>query len=145
MLSPFLLLARLATLTAASHDPTTFIRVNQVGYLPDAPKVAVACLLDSARVERFVVQDERGHVVFGPRRAVATPAFGPCVSTRRLDFSALRKAGRYRIVAGDASSPLVRIGHAAVLHATAALRLESGVQRFPSHKGRHHRRLTARW
>lgn len=110
MLSPFLLLARLATLTAASHDPTTFIRVNQVGYLPDAPKVAVACLLDSARVERFVVQDERGHVVFGPRRAVATPAFGPCVSTRRLDFSALRKAGRYRIVAGDASSPLVRIG-----------------------------------
>lgn len=110
MLSPFLLLARLATLTVASQDPTTFIRVNQVGYLPDAPKVAVACSLDSARVERFVVQDERGRVVFGPRRAVAAPTFGPCVSTRRLDFSALRKAGRYRIVAGDASSPLVRIG-----------------------------------
>jgi endoglucanase len=95
---------------AAAADSTTFIRVNQVGYLPDAPKVAIACSLDSARVETFVVNDERGRTVFGPRRAEVAGAFGPCISVHRLDFSALRKTGRYRIIAGADSSPLVRIG-----------------------------------
>jgi hypothetical protein len=62
-------------------DSTTFIRVNQVGYLPDAPKVAVACSLDSARVSTFVVRDERERVVLGPRRAERAAGFGPCVVT----------------------------------------------------------------
>jgi hypothetical protein len=106
MLSHFLTLAVLAT----STDSSTFIRVNQVGYLPDAPKVAVACSLDSARIETFVVQDEQGHTVLGPRRAAAAPGFGPCVVTHRLDFTTLRRPGRYRLVAGDVRSPLVRIG-----------------------------------
>ena len=94
-------------------DTTTFIRVNQVGYTPDAPKVAVACSLDSARVGQFVVQDARGRVVLGPRRAERAPGFGPCVVTHRLDFSALRKPGRYRIVAGDLRSAEIRIDAAA--------------------------------
>jgi len=94
----------------ATSDTVTWIRVNQVGYLPDAPKVAVACSLDSARIATFVVQDERGRTVLGPRRAERANGFGPCVVTHRLDFSALRTPGRYRIVAGDAQSPLIRIG-----------------------------------
>ncbi|HEV2641744.1 MAG TPA: glycoside hydrolase family 9 protein, partial [Candidatus Elarobacter sp.] len=99
-----------SVLLALPADSTTFIRLNQVGYLPDAPKVAVACSLDSARVDRFVLQDERGRVVLGPLRAERAPAFGPCVVTHRLDFTKLRRAGRYRIVAGAVTSPLVRIG-----------------------------------
>lgn len=95
---------------AASSDTMTFIRVNQVGYLPDAPKVAVACSLDSTRIERFVVQDERGRTVLGPRRAERARGFGPCVTTHRLDFTALKRAGRYRIVAGGVSSPILRVG-----------------------------------
>src|SRR5687768_15199984 len=91
-------------------DSTTFMRVNQVGYLPEAPKVAVACSLDSARIGTFSVRDERDRVVFGPRRAERTAGFGPCVVTHRLDFTALRRPGRYRIVAGELSSPVVRIG-----------------------------------
>lgn len=112
--------AAAAALAVVAQLPgaTTFIRVNQVGYLPDAPKVAVACSLDSARVTTFVVQDERGRTVFGPRAAVAAPGFGPCVVTHRLDFSALRRRGRYRVVAGDARSPLVRID--ATVYAGAA-------------------------
>jgi hypothetical protein len=90
-------------------DTTTFIRVNQVGYTPDAPKVAVACSLDSARVGPFVVQDARGRTVLGPRRAERAPGFGPCVVTHRLDFSSLRKPGRYRIVAGGLRSSEIRI------------------------------------
>jgi endoglucanase len=94
----------------AAAGAVTYVRVNQVGYRPDGPKVAVACSLDSARVDRFVVRDERGRTVFGPRRATAAPGFGPCVVTHRLDFSALRVPGRYVIVAGAVTSPVVRIG-----------------------------------
>ena len=104
-----MLIALLAALAAA--DSTTFIRVNQVGYLPDAPKIAVACSLDStARLQTFVVRDDRDRVVLGPRAAQRAGAFGPCVATYRLDFSALRRTGRYRIVAGGAISSVVRIG-----------------------------------
>ena len=94
----------------AASDTVTYVRVNQVGYLPDAPKVAVACSLDSVRMTTFIVQDEKGRTVLGPRRAVRANGFGPCVVTHRLDFSSLTKPGRYRIVAGDAQSPLTRIG-----------------------------------
>ena len=38
---------RNATGTAA--DSSVFIRINQVGYLPDAPKVAVVCALENIR------------------------------------------------------------------------------------------------
>ncbi|HEY2026902.1 MAG TPA: glycoside hydrolase family 9 protein [Gemmatimonadaceae bacterium] len=98
-----------AALTVPAGDSTAFIRVNEVGYLPDAPKVAVACTLDSTRIERFVVVDELGRTVLPARRAAVDSAFGPCVRTYRLDFSALRTRGRYRVVAGTLRSPLVRI------------------------------------
>jgi endoglucanase len=94
-------------------DSSIVIRVNQVGYLPDAPKVAVACGLDSTRVTRvtrtFVVRDLRGRTVFGPRRVESSGAFGPCQRTWRLDFSELRKSGRYRVVAFGTSSRELRI------------------------------------
>src|SRR5439155_8855459 len=77
----------LAATPAARADSTSFIRVNQVGYLPDAPKVAVVCTLDSAVVRTFVVTDARGRVVLGPKRTMNDGRFGPCLATLRLDFS----------------------------------------------------------
>jgi hypothetical protein len=87
-----------------------FVRVNQVGYLPDAPKVAVVCSLDAARLTTFVVKDDRGRVVLGPRRAQASGSFGPCVATHRLDFSALTRTGSYTVEVGSAAPARVRIG-----------------------------------
>ena len=104
------MLSALLAILLAPADSNTVIRVNQVGYLPDAPKVAIACSLDSARVATFVVRDDRDRVVYGPRRAEPAPGFGPCVVTHRLDFTALRRPGYYRIAAGALSSPSVRIG-----------------------------------
>jgi endoglucanase len=92
-------------LAVAWSDSTSFIRVNQVGYLPDAPKVAVICSLDSARFTVFQVRDGRGRSVFGPRPAVPSGAFGPCATTHRLDFSALRTPGRFTIVAESTHPP----------------------------------------
>lgn len=86
------------------------VRVNQVGYLPDGIKVAVACSLDRGTVRTFTVTDTAGRVVLGPRRAAPGGAFAGCASTARLDFSALARPGRYRVVAAGTSSPAFRIG-----------------------------------
>ena len=104
---PFLVVA--AASAIAGTPQRTFIRINQLGYLPHAPKIAIACSLDSATIRTFTVQTDEGKIVFGPREAVTSGAFGPCVSTHRLDFSALTESGRYTIVAGGAASPPVNI------------------------------------
>ena len=109
----------LALLIVACHGPpgpapqagaTIAIRVNQVGYLPAAPKVAVVCALEPRPLPSFRVVDAGNRTVFGPVATRATGPFGPCATTYRLDFSGMREAGVYRIVAGDASSLPVRIG-----------------------------------
>ena len=85
------------------------IRVNQLGYLPEYPKVAVLCSLDTAHITTFTIENENGQRVLGPLAASAAPPFGPCASTHRLDFSSLRAEGRYRVSAAGIRSPLVRI------------------------------------
>ena len=93
----------------AAADSTSFIRVNQVGYLPDGPKVAVLCTLDSTVAGSFRILDDHGRVVLGPKRIRDDGPFGPCRVTQRLDFSSVRRAGRYSILAGRASAVTVRI------------------------------------
>ena len=90
-------------------DSAAFVRVNQVGYLPNAPKVAVVCALRPVPLSRFTVEDERGRTVLGQLPARKDGALGPCVETWRLDFSALRRPGRYTVRAGSYVSPPVRI------------------------------------
>ena len=85
------------------------IRVNQVGYRLDAPKVAVVCALEPQVIATFRVVDERDRTVFGPSAADPAGSFGPCAATYRLDFSTLERAGVYRIVAGGTSSLPVQI------------------------------------
>jgi hypothetical protein len=102
-------IAFLAGFSTPAVSQRTFIRINQLGYIPSGPKTAIACSLDATTLSTFTVQDSEGRVVFGPKKAVASGSFGPCASTHRLDFSSLRKSGRYTIVAGGVSSPPVRI------------------------------------
>jgi endoglucanase len=106
------LVVLLPMLDTPAREPVgrTHIRVNQLGYLTRSPKVAVACSLDSVAIAGFHVVDERGRRVLGPRSAIAGGAFGPCLTTHRLDVSALRRPGRYRIIAGADTSPVFRVG-----------------------------------
>ena len=100
-----------------SQQSSRVIRVNQLGYVPNAPKTAVVCALaDSASGTSvppasitFTVQDTAGRQVLAQRRAPAAGAFGPCAQTYRLDFSTLRTRGHYRLVAGDVRSPVIRV------------------------------------
>ncbi len=94
---------------AVPTDSTAYIRINQVGYLPDVPKVAVLCALEPVTVVRFTVETSGGRTVFGPAAATRSGSFGPCTETWRLDFTALRTSGRYRVRAGAFVSPEVHI------------------------------------
>ena len=97
----------------AAQSPVTAIRINQLGYLPDAPKTAVVCSLQDSAYTSFTVIDMQGHRVFGPHSAERDGSFGPCVQTQRLDFSALRTPGDYLIVIGHVASPVVHISRLA--------------------------------
>src|SRR5678815_600848 len=101
----------IAAAVVVSADSSVVVRVNQVGYLPDAPKIAVACSLADAdsQPQRFVVRGENGRVVLGPVRVRGAGSFGPCKTTWRLNFTAVRTAGRYVIELSGASAH-VRIG-----------------------------------
>src|SRR4029079_5901052 len=101
----------IAAAVVVSADSSVVVRVNQVGYLPDAPKIAVACSLADAdsQPRRFVVRGENGRVVLGPVRVRGAGNFGPCKTTWRLNFTAIRTAGRYVIEFSGASAH-VRIG-----------------------------------
>ncbi|HEX6037281.1 glycoside hydrolase family 9 protein, partial [Longimicrobium sp.] len=92
----------------AQSGERAWIRVNQLGYLPNRPKVAVLCALDSRPAGTFTVVDARGRTVLRGR-ATDGGAFGPCASAHRLDFSRVRAAGTYTLVADGVRSPAVRI------------------------------------
>jgi hypothetical protein len=99
---------------AAGPQPDTatersWVRTNQLGYLPAGPKVAVVCSLDRRALRDFVVTGEDGRTVMRGRARDAG-AFGPCASVHRLDFSAVRQPGVYRVRAGGAVSRPVRVG-----------------------------------
>ncbi|MBR1821934.1 MAG: glycoside hydrolase family 9 protein [Clostridia bacterium] len=84
---------------------TEAIRVNQVGFLPGAPKRAV--FPDAANTpETFrVVNVDTGEVAF--KGALSAPIDNPGAGevNRVADFSALTAPGRYRIEAGGLRSP----------------------------------------
>ena len=94
---------------APQGDSGIAIRINQLGYRPAAPKVAVVCALTPHDITSFRVVDQRDRTVFGPAAATASGPFGPCAATYRLDFSALQRPGGYRIVAAEVTSSPVRI------------------------------------
>jgi len=98
----------LVLLQAAVTVPTAAIRINQLGYLPDAPKIVVFCSLSPVELGDFIVTDASGTKILQQQAKAAKP-FGPCVASYRLDFSSVKKPGDYRITAGEITSPLVRI------------------------------------
>jgi hypothetical protein len=97
-------------LSQAAGTSDDAIRVNQVGYLPDAPKVAVLCALAPRTVVAFEVFDAHDRRVLSSAKVASSGPFGPCVDTYRLDFTAVHTPGTYHLRAGDLTSPVVTIG-----------------------------------
>ena len=79
-----------------------FIRVNQVGYLPHEPKVAI--VFSSIKLEKYefaVIEESTGKRIFGPFRIKEDLGeWGNFRHYYELDFSDLETSGRYVIAIG---------------------------------------------
>lgn len=108
-------------LTSSSAKAGEWIRINQLGYLPRATKVAVLMSNDDIKVSTFDVIDVfSGKVVFHSNtdEVKATGALGNMKTTYRLNFSRLTRQGSYYIKVGETISPRFPI-NGAVYNGTA--------------------------
>jgi endoglucanase len=95
--------------------PSAAIRLNQVGYLPEEPKVAVVQSREALAGRRFAVVAALGgkrvfyHGVLGKERG----EYGAFPHHYPADFTPLSRPGTYRLrLEGGPASPLFRIGEA---------------------------------
>lgn len=76
----------------------SWVRINQIGYLPEATKVAVFMSDDAVKVDGFELVDAfTGDVAWRSDAVRPTGALGQMRMTCRLDFSALKTDGAYYI------------------------------------------------
>ncbi|MCX2740383.1 glycoside hydrolase family 9 protein [Pontibacter anaerobius] len=90
-----------------------WIRVNQLGYLPEIQKVAVwASKEQGKKVKKFRLRDAQTHkVVYRSKEVQNFGAFTAFESTSRLDFSDFNQTGSFYIESGTVKSPAFRIGN----------------------------------
>lgn len=82
-----------------------WIRINQLGYLPQATKVAVLMCEDAPHITSFEIRDAyTDRVVLASHNVRATGPMGNMKATYRLCFSDLKAQGAYYIKAGDCRS-----------------------------------------
>lgn len=93
--------------SVASVAPSESIKLNQVGFLTQAPKIA---LVAETSAGTFDLVDMQGNVVFsGPLSSAAE--WAPADErVHQADFSEWQTPGQYRVVADGASSGVFNIG-----------------------------------
>lgn len=86
------------SLAAVQAFAGSWIRVNQIGYLPEATKVAVFMSDETAQINGFELVDTfTGEVAFSSSAVRPTGVLGRMKTTCRLDFSGLKTSGAYYI------------------------------------------------
>ncbi len=93
-------------------DPTAWIRINQLGYLPNGIKVAVWGSKEDITIKSWQLVDAKTKkVVTSGTAGKAFGSYGPFRQSYRLNFSSFKKPGRYFLQAGSAVSPEFEIGN----------------------------------
>lgn len=89
----------------------SWVRINQLGYLPEGKKVAVWVTKEGSNIRKFaVINNKTGKTVFSGQSSKDFGAYGPFSGGNRLDFSKLNKEGEYYILAEDGTkSPVFKI------------------------------------
>lgn len=86
------------SLAAVQAFAGSWIRVNQIGYLPEATKVAVFMSDETAQINDFELVDAfTGEMAFSSSAVRPTGVLGRMKTTCRLDFSGLKTSGAYYI------------------------------------------------
>jgi endoglucanase len=96
-----------------AQDSLVFIRLDQEGFYPKAPKIAVlAGILNkssstwSEKVLFFVIRENSSDTVFRGKLSTVRFSFNSSLQTRIADFSSLNKTGIFRVeTAGFHSYP----------------------------------------
>lgn len=75
------------------------LRANQIGYLPNEAKIAIAFSHDSIERQQFeIIDTASGKRVWGPKKiSINAGAWGNFAHHYRLDFTAFEQAGRFKI------------------------------------------------
>ena len=90
----------------------SWIRINQMGYLPDDIKVAVMIMEQAEDVKTFKVTNVATGKTVKLKSVKNMGAQYPFEGTARLDFSGITESGTYVITAGSSKSREFRIGKA---------------------------------
>lgn len=94
-----------------THAQQAWIRINQLGYLPHQPKIAVWCTRSAEVPARFAVLDaDSREVLWEGKPSAPLGAYGPFSQTCRLDFSSWKRPGHYLLSTGTAESLPFEIG-----------------------------------
>ncbi|MFC6191156.1 cellulase N-terminal Ig-like domain-containing protein [Dyadobacter subterraneus] len=96
-----------------TDDPaTSWIRINQLGYLPAGSKVAVWATKAETLPTVFQLRDsETSKVVFSGKVGKSYGKYGPFNQLLRLNFSTVKTPGSFYLKCGNAVSPVFKIGH----------------------------------
>ena len=93
----------------ASAGAQSWIRVNQVGYLPEDKKVAVLISLDAVKGD-FTVRDAKtGEAVYSGKGIKSDASKWALNTAYRLDFSSVKNEGGYYIEAAGVKSAAFKI------------------------------------
>ncbi|UCG28900.1 MAG: glycoside hydrolase family 9 protein [Bacteroidales bacterium] len=88
-----------------------WIRINQLGYIPETNKAAVFVSKMPIRVRSFEIHDAlTGKTVWKSDEVKDFGAYGSFLATFRLDFSSFNDEGEYYLSARGIRSPQFRIG-----------------------------------
>ena len=107
-----LLCCMFAFIISFKHQENTnsWIRINQLGYIPGGIKVAVWVSKDNELPKDFqLVASENSKVVFTAATGKAFGSYGPFIQSFRLNFSSFKNPGSYYIKCGSAISPEFKI------------------------------------
>lgn len=93
------------------EGPPAWIRINQLGYLPNGIKVAVLCSKEQLAVSSWQLVDANtSKIVFEDATAKPFGDYGPFRQTYRLNFSSYKKPGRYYLQVDETRSSEFEIG-----------------------------------
>src|SRR5688572_15510031 len=91
---------------AGQSTSKAWIRINQLGYSQENIKVAVLVSKEKNRIPKFeLINAKTAKPVLAGEVGRDFGAYGPFVSSHRLDFSAYKTTGTYYLRVGDVKSP----------------------------------------
>lgn len=101
-----------STLNAAkpTENQNSWIRINQLGYLPVSRKTAVFISKDQFKIQNFgLIDKQTGKTVFKGKARMEEGSGWGMRTAARLDFSEYTRSGTYFLKYGETLSPVFRI------------------------------------